>query len=548
MVRSTCRMVGWHLVLAALLLVPAMSARADVRLPAVVTDNMILQREVNAPVWGWADAGEEVRVSINGQSKSAKPDADGKWVVRLDPMQAGGPYTMTVAGKNSISVKNVLVGEVWVCSGQSNMGMTVARSNNAEAEIAAAKYPQIRLLTVPLLGTQEPQKDFKGQWVECSPETVGNFTAAGYFFGRELYENLKTQAAAAGGKLGGRVLKRRATAGPVQHIPIGLINCSWGGSSCEAWVKRSLFEADPQYKPLLEQWEKTVATYDPAKAEAAFEKQMEKWKADVAKAKAEGKTPPKPLRKPTDPRTGQHRPANLYNGMLLPLIPYAIRGVVWYQGESNAGRAYQYRDLFPKMINNWRADWGQGDFPFYFVQLANYKAVKPEPGDSDWAELREAQTMTLKLPHTGQAVIIDIGEAEDIHPKNKQDVGRRLALWALAKDYGQNVVYSSPMYKACQKQDKQIVVEFDHLGGGLVAKDGPALKGFAIAGEDRKFVWAEAKIEGDKVVVSSPEVPKPVAVRYAWADNPICNLYSKAGLPACPFRTDDWPGITAEKK
>ncbi len=512
----------WRSVALVALAAVAVPAMADVRLPAVVTDNMVLQRDMAAPIWGWADAGEQVTVSIQGQSKKAQPDASGKWLVRLDPLPVGGPHTMTVSGKNSITIQNILVGEVWLCSGQSNMQMTVAASNNSEAEIAAAKFPKIRLLSVPQVGTQEPQKDFKGQWVECSPESVGRFSAAAYFFGRELQQ-----------KLG---------------IPIGLIHCSWGGSSCEAWVKRSILEADAQYKPLLERTDATAANWDPEKVAANYAKQVENWKKAAAKAKAEGKDAPKPPRKPTDFRTGQHRAANLYNGMLLPLIPYAIRGAIWYQGESNAGRAYQYRDLFPKMINNWRTDWGQGDFPFYFVQLANYKAVKPEPADSDWAELREAQTMTLKLPKTGQAVIIDIGEAGDIHPKNKQDVGKRLALWALAKDYGQNVVYSSPMYKAFQKRGKELVISFDHVGGGLVAKDSAELKGFAVAGADRKFVWAQARIEGEKVVVSSAAVADPAAVRYAWADNPICNLYSKAGLPACPFRTDDWPGITAEAK
>jgi sialate O-acetylesterase len=496
-------------------------ARADVRLPAIIGDNMALQQATDVPIWGWADPGEKVTVTLGGQSKTATADSGGEWMIRLDSMKEGGPTSMTVSGKNSITVENILIGEVWVCSGQSNMGFSVSRANDAEKEIAAADYPEIRLFSVPLLGTQEPQYDCGGKWVVCSPETVGSFTAVGYFFGREIHKQI--------------------------NMPVGLINTSWGGSSCEAWVRRAVLEADPAYAELLTNFEKQCAAYDPEAAQARFQKQRDAWKVAVEKAKAEGKPAPTAPRAPTDPRTGQHRPANLYNGMILPILPYAIRGAIWYQGESNASRAYQYRDLFPKMINNWRADWGQGDFPFYFVQLANYMAVKPEPADSAWAELREAQTMTLSLPNSGQAVIIDIGEADDIHPKNKQDVGKRLALWALVKDYGRDLVYSGPMYKSMTKDGNKIVLSFDHVGGGLVAKGGQSLEGFAIAGEGRQFVWADAKIEGDKVVVSSADVAEPASVRYAWADNPICNLYNAEGLPACPFRTDEWPGVTAPK-
>ena len=494
---------------------------AAVRLPSIFTSHMVLQRDMPVPVWGWADAGEQITVTVLGQKVTAMPGEGGKWTARLAPLPTGGPITVTVSGKNTITLENVLVGEVWLCSGQSNMQMSVARSNDAEKEIAAARFPQIRLVTVPNCGTQEPQSDFKGSWNQCSPETVGGFSAAAYFFGRELYQNL--------------------------NVPIGLIHCSWGGSACEAWVKRSVLEADPQYKEMLEGWDRNCATFNPEKAKAAYEAQTAKWKKDVAAAKAAGKDIPRAPRY-DDIRTGKHRPANLYNGMLLPVMPYAMRGVIWYQGETNAGRAYQYRSLFPLMIKNWRDDWKQGDFSFYFVQLANFMAVKPEPSESAWAELREAQTMTLKAPCTGQAVIIDIGEAKDIHPKNKQDVGKRLARWALAKDYGKDVVYSSPMFKSATCRGSELVVSFDHQGGGLVAKDGAKVEGFAVAGADRKFVWADAKIVGDTVVVSSPKVSQPAAVRYAWADNPVCNLYSKAGLPVCPFRSDDWPGITAPKQ
>ncbi|MHB8902943.1 MAG: sialate O-acetylesterase [Thermoguttaceae bacterium] len=518
---ATRRFLVFILVSAVALGVFGLPARADVKLPAILGDNMALQRDVQIPVWGWADAGEKVTVTLGDQSKTATADTAGKWMVRLDALKEGGPLSMTVRGKNSITVENILVGEVWVCSGQSNMGFAVRNANNAEEEIASANYPEVRLFSVPLVGTQEPQYDCNGKWVVCSPETVGTFTAVGYFFGRELHKNLK--------------------------IPVGLINTSWGGSSCEAWVRHSILEADPAYARLLAEFEKQCAQYNPEAAKAKYEEQLAKWKAIAREARGDGKAAPAAPRAPQDPRSGQHRPANLYNGMILPILPYAIRGAVWYQGESNAGRAYQYRDLFPKMIRNWREDWGQGDFPFYFVQLANYMQVRDEPVDSAWAELREAQTMTMSLPKTGQAVIIDIGEAGDIHPKNKQDVGKRLALWALAKDYGRELVYSGPMYKSMKKDGSKIVLSFDHVGGGLVAKGGEPLKGFAIAGEDKAFVWADARIDGDTIVVSSPKVTEPVAVRYAWADNPICNLYNREELPASPFRTDQWPGVTAGK-
>ena len=497
-------------------------ASAEVKLPAIFTDNAVLQRGLPAPIWGWADEGEKVTVTLGQQTKTATPTAPGgKWMVKLDALEAGGPYTLTVAGKNSITLKNIMVGEVWVCSGQSNMQMSVQGSNNSVQEIAAANFPKIRLISVPTRGTQTPQEDFTGKWVECSPKTVGGFSAAAYFFGRELYQAL--------------------------DIPIGLIHTSYGGSSCETWIRKGVLEADPQYQPMLDRYAKMIAAYDPARAEAAYEKQLDAWKDAVVKAKAAGRKPPRAPGRQSDPKVGNQAPANLYNGMLLPVIPYGIRGAIWYQGESNAGRAYQYRNLFPTMIQSWRADWQQGDFPFYFVQLANFMATKPQPADSAWAELREAQSMTLKVANTGQAVIIDVGDAVDIHPKNKQDVGKRLALWALAKDYGKNVVYSGPTYKSMETSGNQIVLHFDNIGGGLVAKGGEALKGFAIAGADKKFVWADARIVGDTVVVSSPEVQAPVAVRYAWADNPICNLYNKADLPASPMRTDDWPGTTINK-
>ena len=306
-----------------------------------------------------------------------------------------------------------------------------------------------------------------------------------------------------------------------------------------------MLESDPDFAPILKRYDDAVSRYPQARKE--YEQKLAEWKQAVEKAKAEGTNPPRRPGAPFGPGS-PYEPAGLYNAMIAPLIPYGIQGAIWYQGESNAGRAYQYRKLFPDMIKNWRQDWGEGQFPFLFVQLANFMKTRPEPGDSAWAELREAQLMTLSLPNTGMAVIIDIGEADDIHPKNKQDVGKRLALWALAKTYGKDIVYSGPIYKSMKVDDGKIILSFDHVGGGLIAKGDEQLKGFAIAGADRKFVWADAKIEGDTVVVSSENVSEPVAVRYAWADNPVCNLYNKEDLPASPFRTDDWPGVTAENK
>lgn len=513
---SRFRTLGWGLSLGAALLA-ARTAQADVKLPALFTSHMVLQRGLPDRVWGSAEAGEDVTVTIAGQTKTAKTGADGKWLVTLDPLEAGGPHTLVVKGKNEIKLDDVLVGEVWICSGQSNMAMAVGQSNSADLESLAAKYPQIRLISVPQIGTQEPQADFKGQWETCTPETVKQFSAVGFFFGRQLHETL--------------------------DVPIGLIDDAWGGSSCEAWIARDILAADEKYKPLLDRWEKIEKNLPQLKV--AHEKQMAEWKTVAEKAKAAGKLPPRAPQSPEAQLAGQHRPGNLYNGVLKPTIGYGIRGAIWYQGESNAGRAYQYRDMFPLMISSWRKEWGIGDFPFYWVQLADFQAEKPEPGDSTWAELREAQTMAMnRLPNTGEAVIIDIGESNDIHPRNKQDVGKRLARWALAKDYGVQVPHRSPQYKAMETQGNKIVLTFDHPGSGLKSFDVATVRGFAIAGADKKFVWAKANIIGaDKIEVWSDAVKEPAAVRYAWAENPVCNVFG-GDLPLTPFRTDDWPGVT----
>ncbi|MHC4206052.1 MAG: sialate O-acetylesterase, partial [Planctomycetota bacterium] len=504
-----------------LLLAGAGTAFADIKLPAVIGDNMVLQQGEKVSIWGWAEPEEEVMVGVSWHSMKWAVTADkyGKWSFQMTPPEAGGPYEITLAGKKTITIKNILVGEVWVASGQSNMQWSVQQSANPDEEIAAANYPKIRLFQVTRKVADEPQADCQGSWVECNPETIPGFSAVAYYFGRHLHKEL--------------------------DVPVGLIHTSWGGTPAEAWTRREVLEANPDAAPILKRYDDAVVKYPQAMEE--HKKKLAEWKETAAKAKAEGKNPPHRPREPFGPGN-PHSPAGLYNAMIAPLIPYGIQGAIWYQGESNAGRAYQYRTLFPDMIKNWRDDWEQGKFPFLFVQLANFMKTKAEPDESSWAELREAQTMTLGLPNTGMAVIIDIGEADDIHPKNKQDVGKRLALWALAETYGKELVPSGPIYKSMKADGGSIVLSFEHIGGRLVAKGGEELKGFAIAGADKKFVWANAKIDGDKIVVSSDEVSEPAAVRYAWADNPVCNLYNEEDLPASPFRTDKWPGVTVDAR
>lgn len=511
----------------AFVLLFAGSVHADLKLPAMFTDHAVLQREMPVPVWGWAEPGAAVHVAIAGQTQKTKADEKGNWQVKLEPLSVGEPLKLVVeSGNERLQVNDILVGEVWLCSGQSNMEMSVNEVTNGDLEIAGAHNPQIRLVRVKEPGNQSPVEDFDGEWKVCSPKSVGGFSAVGYFFGRELHNQL--------------------------NVPIGLIDDSWGGSACEAWINRDRLEGNLLYEALLKRWGDKTKDFEDAKWSA----DMSDWRAKAAAAKRAGKPAPPRPKASNDEAVGNHRPANLYHARLEPVMPYGIRGVIWYQGESNAGRAYQYRDMFPLMIQSWREDWKQGDFPFYWVQLADYMAEQPEPGESAWAELREAQTMTQdELPNTAQAVIIDVGESADIHPKNKLEVGRRLARLALARDYGKKVEWQSPQYESMEKKGGKIVVKFKDVGGGLRTVDGinpkdkSAARGFAIAGEDKKWHWAEAKIVGrDQVEISSKDVEDPVAVRYAWADNPVCDLYSAGLLPVTPFRTDDWKGITAEAR
>lgn len=635
----------------------------SVRLPAIFSDHMVVQRDVPVVMWGWADPGGSVTVSMGQTEASTRVGSDGTWRVELPPVPAGGPYEIRVVGSDTLTFKDVLAGEVWIGSGQSNMEWPLASVNNADQEIAAARYPQIRLFTVERAVSPRPEVDVVSEgWKVTSPETVGGFSAVAYFFGRELHQEL--------------------------GVPIGLINSSWGGTVAEAWTSREALRQIPDFHEVLERvehladsidlinqdfderlaaWTQKVAAedvgfkdstpwYQPELDEASWEemdvpilwesaglpgfdgvvwyrKTFEltpeqaggdltlhlgpiddidstwvngvpvgstsiynrariypieagilmpgrntitvrvidtgggggffgrpdemaltagedasdmvvslagPWKYKVALDFTA--LPPPPVR-----MSLENTPTTLFNAMIAPLTPYPIQGVIWYQGESNAGRAYQYRKLFPTLIDDWRSQWDNVDMPFLFVQLANFMAVQKEPVEpSEWAELREAQSRTLSLPRTAMAVTIDIGEADDIHPRNKQDVGRRLALAALAKVYGRGVEYSGPVYRLMRREGSTAHIVFDHAEG-LHAREGE-VKGFAIAGPDRRFVAANARIEGNTVIVSSPEVAEPVAVRYGWANNPVVNLYNAAGLPASPFRTDDWPGVTEGKR
>jgi sialate O-acetylesterase len=483
-------------------------ASADVTLPNIFSDSMVLQRDHANAVWGKASPGESVTVTIDSQKHSTTADDAGLWRVTLEPMSVGEPRELVVSGKNEIRLTDVLVGEVWICSGQSNMQWSVNGSTNFALEQAAANHPTIRMINFPQVGTQEPvwtHKDRK--WMVCSPQTVGGFSAVGYFFARQLNQTL--------------------------NVPIGMINNAWGGSACEAWINRETLAADEQFAPLIDRW-------------VADEKRFEEQSAKSNPSEEEKKQLAGLMRQ----MSGNSRPGNIYNGVLKSHLGYGIRGAIWYQGESNAGRAYQYRELFPLMISSWRQEWGQGDFPFYWVQLADFMDENSEPTDSAWAELREAQTMAMeKLPNTGQAVIIDIGEGKDIHPRNKVDVGMRLARWALANEYQLPIPFRSPQYKSMEVIGNKAILQFDFVDGGWRQFDVQELRGFTIAGEDKKFVNAKASLLKDgRIEVSAESVEKPMSIRYGWANNPIVNLYDKSDLPLTPFRTDDWPGVTINSK
>ena len=497
----------------------ALDLRAEVKLPYLISDGMVLQEGMSVNISGTANPGESVTVTFQGQYASAIADGKGRWRIKLAPLSPGGPFTLTIAGKNTLALHDVLVGEVWVCSGQSNMEMPVATTQggwssgvlNFQDEIARADYPTLRMFTVRHAVADKPQTDVQGSWVSAHGQAVGDFSAVGYFFGRDLL----------------RVL----------NVPIGLIHSSWGGTTAEAWTSRGTLESDPEFKSIIEGGAKLLSAYP--RVFQDYDRQLAQWRHESEKAEADGAPVPEPPAVPKDPRSDPARPAGLYNAMVMPLASYAIRGVIWYQGESNSDRPIQYRKLFPAMIRDWRQAWDEGDFPFLYVQLANWGVHTLK---WDWPELREAQLMTLSLPKTGMVVTIDIGDGSDIHPKNKQEVGYRLALAAQGIAYGRDVIYSGPTYESMTLEGGMVRLHFQHVYGGLVAKSLSIItvSGFEVAGEDRKFFGADARIEGDTVVVSSSEVPHPVAVRYAWGMNPRPSIYNRAGLPASPFRTDQW--------
>ena len=456
---------------------------ADPTLPAVFGDHCVLQRGQPVAVWGRADPGERITVRIARRSASAVTAGDGRWRVDVPALAAGGPHVLEVHGHATLKVRDVLVGEVWICSGQSNMAWPVKAARDAEAEVANARHPGIRLFTVPRRAALEAQDDIEAQWIACSPATVPGFSAVAYFFGRELQTALT--------------------------VPVGLVHASWGGTPAEAWTPDSALREEATLATLLARWDERIA-----------------------EAKARGAK---------DLTLHHHRPGNLYRGMIAPLVPLTVRGAIWYQGESNVSRAWEYRTLFPAMIRAWREAWQRPDLPFLFVQLANFHSRKLHPGDSAWAELRDAQLHTLRtVPHAGMAVAIDIGEPDDIHPKNKQAVGKRLARWALHAQHGWERAPSGPIFREHSVDGAEMTLRFDHVGSGLASRGDVPLEGFAIAGEDRVFHSASARIEGDTIIVSSSDVPSPRAVRYAWADNPACSLVNAEGLPASPFRTDGW--------
>jgi len=630
----------------AFLSILSITGRAAVTLPKVITSNMVLQREKPVKIWGWAEKGEKVTVQFNGQKALAKTDKNGDWFVILKPLQAGGPYELKIDGKNSIVLSNILVGDVYICSGQSNMEFSLRSANNAANEIAASNYPNIRLFTVKKAMSFSENKDVQADaWAVCGPASSGEFSAVAYFFARKLIKDI--------------------------NIPIGLIHTSWGGTNIEAWTSWDIMSKTADYSHVdfakmeteraetarkLEQFQaslkndkgETEKWFEPAAGNTGWKnialpqlwEQTEIGNADgIVWFKKEFELPASfagkkltlslgPIDdddityvngkqagaikgynvdrvyeidpalftagkntivvKVTDNGGGggiygkpeqmyvqagaekislagqwQYKasvlntsfgladtgpngfPSQLYNAMIAPLVPFAIKGAIWYQGESNAGQAFKYRTLFPGMINNWRNKWND-PFPFLWVQLANFTKADSLPAQSEWAELREAQSRTLQIPMTGQAVITDIGEANDIHPKNKQDVGYRLALAAEKVIYNKDIVYAGPVYQSMKTEGNKIILQFSNTGSGMAARDKYGyLKGFAIAGSDQHFVWANASIEGDKIIVYSNAIANPVAVRYAWANNPDdANLYNKEGIPASPFRTDSWKGIT----
>ncbi len=501
----------------------ATRANANVSLPDVISEGMVLQQRQAVPIWGKADPGEVVTVRFASQTKKATAAIDGAWRVKLDPMSANAtPATMIISGKNTIELKNILVGEVWLVAGQSNMQRLLSETANGEAATAAANHPLIRLFNVMRQVAFKHRPPPLATWQACSPETVKEFSAAGYYFGVELEKEL--------------------------HVPIGLINSSYGGSQAEAWTPVEYLLASDDLRPTVERTK--IWDEERPRVRVEYDESLKKWRAESDKARAAGARP-SPSPAVPDALREYRIASSIYDGMIAPLIPFFIRGAIWYQGESNEARAQQYGILLPTMIRAWRERWGEGNFPFGIIQLPNYRAPKPEPADEAWSFLREAQRITaLNSPNTGLIVTIDIGEAHDIHPKNKLDVGKRMARWALVDVYGHKMTKSGPMYRKAKIDGSKIILTFDDVGQGLRIRDGDKLDEFAIAGADHKWRWAQAKIlDKSRVEVWSDAVSQPLAVRYAFNNNPRHpNLTNDTGLPATPFRTDDWPGPTDGKR
>lgn len=485
----------------------AWPAVADVRLPAILSDHMVLQRDTRVPVWGWATPGEEVTVAIAGQSKATRAGADGRWRVMLDPLQPQAPTSMTVRASNTITVEDVLIGEVWLGSGQSNMAFVARNERSWETERGKVANRRIRLFHVETAYAVEPKEDCKGKWVVAEETTVARFSAVLFFFGRQLESTLQ--------------------------VPVGLINSSVGGTAIELWISKEAQQA-PELKPSLDALAAVDARFDRTAAAARYQRQHEKWQREAADLRKQGK---QPARAPVDPVAQHERKvalSALYNGMIAPLIPYALRGALWYQGEANSteDRAAFYQLQLPALIRDWRTRWAQGEFPFGFVQLPNFNG----PG-RNWPVMREAFLKTLRVPNTGMAVTIDIGEADDIHPKNKLDVAARLSAWALGTVYGRKVeAVSSPLPDSFAFADGKATITVRHAGTGLMARGEPA-RGFEISADGTTWVPATASVAGNRITVTSPDVRTPVAVRYGWANNPECNVFSSAGFPLTPFRS-----------
>lgn len=495
-------------------------ARANATLSAIFSDGMVLQREMPIPIWGRATPGEKIEVNLGPAHASVTAAPSGKWSAELPAQPAGGPFTLEIKADNQLAVQNVLIGEVWLASGQSNMQFPVEKAKNAADEIAAAHFPEIREFTAKAVVAAEPQENVPGRWQAAEGPATAKLSAVAYFFARELHQNL--------------------------NVPVGIVHASMGWTPGEAWMSRQALQSDPDLKrDILDRWDAWAAQYPQASKD--YEAALKTWEDAKKTAEAAGQPLPSKPRRPVDPNFF-HRATGLWNGSIAPLIPYAIRGVIWYQGETNDQRGYQYRKLFPALIADWRRQWAKPELPFLWVQLSSVLPPDPAPAESEWSEVREAQAMALSLPHTGMAVTLDIGNEKDVHPTDKQDVGHRLALNALASVYGQKIEYSGPILRQSKIEGSKIRLTFTNVNHGLATPDGSPLKGFAIAGDDRHFVTASAQIDGDSILVWSDQVAKPVSVRYAWANNPMpnSNLFSrtKSGelLPAGPFRTDDWPG------